>query len=104
MNANYHIVENLSEVLDKISTAAAAAGRSPSSVDLVAVSKTHPASAIEAAVAAGQKVYGENRVQEVSQKWTALKDKYPDTRLHLIGSLQSNKAMCTNRDCDCWGG
>ena len=87
MNANYHIVENLSEVLDKISTAAAAAGRSPSSVDLVAVSKTHPASAIEAAVAAGQKVYGENRVQEVSQKWTALKDKYPDTRLHLIGSL-----------------
>ena len=100
MNANYHIVANLSEVLDKISTAAAAAGRSPSSVDLVAVSKTHPASAIEAAVAAGQKVYGENRVQEVSQKWTALKDKYPDTRLHLIGSLQSNKARDAVCLCD----
>ena len=92
--------ENLSGVLDKISAATAAAGRPPGCVDLVAVSKTHPTSAIEAAIAAGQKVFGENKVQEVLQKWPALKDKYQNTRLHLIGALQSNKARAAVRFCD----
>ncbi|MDG2032373.1 MAG: YggS family pyridoxal phosphate-dependent enzyme [Rhodospirillales bacterium] len=100
MNANSNIPENLSGVLDKISAAAAAAGRSPGCIGLVAVSKTHPSSSIDTAVSAGQKVFGENRVQEVSQKWPALKDMYPDTRLHLIGALQSNKARDAVRLCD----
>ena len=92
MNANSLIAENLSGVLGKISAATAAAGRPPGCVDLVAVSKTHPAQAIEAAIAAGQKVFGENRVQEVEKKWPVIKDKHPDTRLHFVGALQSNKA------------
>ena len=100
MNANSHIAENLFAVRDKIRAAALAAGRSPGCVELVAVSKTHPAPAIDAAVAAGQKVFGENRVQEVSQKWSSLKEKYPHTRLHLIGALQSNKARDAVCFCD----
>ena len=100
MNANSYIAENLSRVLDKIRRAAKATGRSSECVDLVAVSKTHPVSSIEAAVAAGQRVFGENRVQEISSKWPALKDKYPDSRLHLIGALQSNKAREAVSLCD----
>ena len=60
MNANSQVTDNLSGVLVKIRAATAAAGRRPGCVDLVAVSKTHPVSAIEAAIAAGQKVFGEN--------------------------------------------
>ena len=100
MNANSQVTDNLSGVLVKIRAATAAAGRRPGCVDLVAVSKTHPVSAIEAAIAAGQKVFGENRVQEVLKKWPALKGKYPDTRLHLIGALQSNKARDAVCLCD----
>ena len=58
---------------------------------LVAVGKTHPAEAIEAALAAGQRVFGENRVQEAAAKFPALRARYPDLRLHLIGPLQTNK-------------
>ncbi|WP_108789916.1 YggS family pyridoxal phosphate-dependent enzyme [Erythrobacter sp. Alg231-14] len=68
------------------------ARRKPSDVTLIAVSKTHPAERIEPLLKAGHRVFGENRVQEAQGKWPALRDMYPDTELHLIGQLQSNKA------------
>ena len=67
------------------------AGRDPSEVTLVAVSKTFEADAIEPVVAAGQRVFGENRVQEAKGKWPALMAAHAGTQLHLIGPLQSNK-------------
>lgn len=60
-------------------------------ITLIAVSKTHPAEAIIPLIEAGQKVFGENRVQEAAEKWPAIREKYPDVQVHLIGSLQSNK-------------
>jgi pyridoxal phosphate enzyme (YggS family) len=66
--------------------------RDPSGVTLVAVSKTFEADAIEAVIAAGQRVFGENRVQEAKRKWPPLLGKHAGTELHLIGPLQSNKA------------
>jgi PLP dependent protein len=86
-----HIAENLADVRTRIAAAAAEAGRNPKDVALVAVGKTHPAAAIEAALAAGQTVFGENRVQEAQGKFTVLKAAHPDLRLHLIGPLQTNK-------------
>ena len=68
------------------------AGRDPASVTLVAVSKTFGAEAIEPVIAAGQRVFGENRVQEAKVKWPPLMQKHPGLSLHLIGPLQSNKA------------
>jgi pyridoxal phosphate enzyme (YggS family) len=68
------------------------ARREPSSVTLIAVSKTHQANAIQPLIDAGQRVFGENRVQEAQGKWPALKAAHPDIALHLIGQLQSNKA------------
>ena len=68
------------------------AGRDPAGVTLIAVSKTFGAEAIEAVIAAGQKAFGENRVQEAQSKWPALKAKHPGLELHMVGSLQSNKA------------
>src|SRR5262245_5148289 len=68
------------------------AGRDPDSVTLVAVSKTFGVDAIEPVIAAGQRVFGENRVQEAKAKWPALQARYPGIKLHLIGPLQSNKA------------
>ena len=68
------------------------AGRDPSEVTLVAVSKTFEADAIEPVIAAGQRVFGENRVQEAKAKWPALMTAHADIQLHLIGPLQSNKA------------
>jgi pyridoxal phosphate enzyme (YggS family) len=68
------------------------ARREASSVTLIAVSKTHPAERIAPLIAAGQRVFGENRVQEAQGKWPALKAAHPDIALHLIGQLQSNKA------------
>ena len=59
---------------------------------LVAISKTHRAETIEPLLAAGQRVFGENRVQEAQAKWPALRERFPDAELHLVGSLQSNKA------------
>jgi len=85
------IAANLAALRRRIAEAARQAGRDPASVGLVAVSKTHPAAAIEAALAAGQRVFGENRVQEAAAKYTALKPAHPDLRLHLIGPLQTNK-------------
>jgi len=86
------IAGKLAEVKARIADAARAAGRDPAEVTLVAVGKTHPAAAIEAALAAGQKVFGENRVQEAEAKFPALKAADPGLVLHLIGPLQTNKA------------
>lgn len=85
------IAEALSGVRERIVAAASAAGRDPRAVTLVAVSKTHPASAVREAYAAGQRDFGENYVQELLQKAEALQD-LPDLRWHLIGHLQRNKA------------
>jgi len=82
----------LAEVRARIGKAAALAGRRPDEITLVAVSKTQPAEAIEALIDAGQRDFGENRVQEAQAKWPALLARRPDLRLHLIGRLQSNKA------------
>ena len=81
----------LSLVLEEIALAAEAAGRDPSSVKLVAVTKTVPAAVVELAIAAGQRCFGENRVQEAASKWPALKAHHAGIELHLIGPLQSNK-------------
>ena len=82
----------LQQVRADIARACKDAGRDPASVTLVAVSKTFAADAIEPVIAAGQRVFGENRVQEAKAKWPALLEKHPDIALHLIGPLQSNKA------------
>jgi PLP dependent protein len=82
----------LAGVRGKIAQACAEAGRDPASVTLVAVSKTFAAEAVEPVIAAGQRVFGENRVQEAKAKWPALRQHHPDAALHLIGPLQSNKA------------
>jgi pyridoxal phosphate enzyme (YggS family) len=84
--------QRLDEVRSGIARAARLAGRAPDDVILVAVSKTHAADAIRPLIEAGQGDFGENRVQEASAKWPDLKAEAPDVRLHLIGSLQSNKA------------
>ncbi len=75
-----------------ISRAARDSGREPAAVTLVCVSKTFPAEAITPVLDAGERVFGENRVQEAQGKWPALRARYPGTILHLIGPLQSNKA------------
>jgi PLP dependent protein len=75
----------------KIDAAAEGAGRDPARVNLIAVSKTFGAEAIEPVLEAGQRVFGENRVQEAVAKWPTLRARYPDLRLHLIGPLQTNK-------------
>jgi pyridoxal phosphate enzyme (YggS family) len=85
------IAANLAAVKARVADAATEAGRDVASVNLVAVGKAHPAAASRGALAAGQRVFGENRVQEAADKWPALKDEYPDAALHLIGPLQRNK-------------
>lgn len=82
---------NLAAVKVAIGEAATADGRDAAAVTLVAVSKTHPPQVIRAAIAAGQRSFGENRVQEAEAKWPELKTEFPDIRLHLIGPLQRNK-------------
>jgi pyridoxal phosphate enzyme (YggS family) len=86
-----HIAGNLSAVRARIEAAARASGRAADAVTLVAVSKTHPAEAVDAAIAVGQRVFGENRVQEAQHKFPALRQRCPDLVLHLIGPLQTNK-------------
>src|SRR6476660_1707961 len=83
---------NLEHVGTEIARACRDANRDPEDVTLIAVSKTFSADAIEPAIGAGQRVFGENRVQEAKAKWPALLAKHPGTQLHLIGPLQSNKA------------
>jgi pyridoxal phosphate enzyme (YggS family) len=93
------IAENLRRVQDRIANAAVALGREPGAITLVAVSKTKPAEAVAAALAAGQTVFGENRVQEAAAKFPALRAKYP-LSLHIIGGLQTNKARDAVRIAD----
>jgi pyridoxal phosphate enzyme (YggS family) len=83
--------ERLAAVRSRIAAAALAAGRDPADVALVAVSKTKSAGEIRPAIVAGQRLFGENRVQEALAKWPGLKVEFPDLRLHLIGPLQTNK-------------
>lgn len=84
--------ERLAAVRAGIAGSARIAGRQPREVTLIAVSKMQPASSIEALVEAGQRDFGESRVQEAMAKWPALRARHPDLRLHFIGRLQSNKA------------
>jgi len=85
------ISENLHKATQNIADSARNAGRTAAAVTLIAVSKTHAIGAIEQAIASGQRVFGENRVQEAATKFPALKAKFPDIELHLIGPLQTNK-------------
>ncbi len=84
--------KTLNDVRVRIACAAKAAGRDVSDVTLVAVSKTFDADAIRPLLDAGQRVFGENRVQEAADKWPTLRADFPETELHFIGQLQSNKA------------
>lgn len=84
--------ERLAAVRQTIGKAATTAGRRAEDVTLIAVSKTHPAEAIVPLIDAGQRVFGENRVQEAEAKWPALRERFSDLELHLVGQLQSNKA------------
>jgi pyridoxal phosphate enzyme (YggS family) len=84
--------DHLAEVKERIAATARAAGRDAADITLVAVSKTHGAEKVRELLVAGQRVFGENRVQEAQEKFPALKAEYPDLELHLIGPLQTNKA------------
>ena len=90
--SEHNPVEGLVQVRAAIGRAAADYGRDPASITLVAVSKTFPAEDIAPVLAAGQRVFGENYVQEAKAKWPGLRERCPDVELHLIGPLQSNKA------------
>ena len=83
--------ENLKITQQAIDNKSKALGRNPTETALIAVSKVMPAEAIHEALSAGQRVFGENRVQEALEKWPALKAEFPDSQLHLIGPLQTNK-------------
>lgn len=98
--ADASIPAALARVRAEIAEACARAGRSPDSVQLVAVSKTHPAESVVQALAAGQAVFGENRVQEAQGKFPALRPAHPELRLHIIGGLQTNKARDAVRVAD----
>lgn len=89
---NDRVAANLADVRARISIAAGQAGRVTGDVSLVAVSKSHPKAVARAALTAGQRVFGENRVQEAQEKWPSLKADFPDAKIHLIGPLQTNKA------------
>jgi PLP dependent protein len=95
------LAQNLAEVRARIAAACHAAGRAEGDVALVAVSKTQPAEAVVAALAAGQRVFGENRVQEAAEKFPPLRAHHPGLELHIIGGLQTNKARDAVRIADC---
>jgi PLP dependent protein len=85
------IAENLAAVRARLDEGARSAGRNVAEITLVAVAKSHDAADVAAAIAAGQRVFGENRVQEAQAKYPALRARHPDLELHLIGPLQTNK-------------
>jgi uncharacterized pyridoxal phosphate-containing UPF0001 family protein len=86
------ISSHLAEVKQAIAECEKEAGREDGSVSLIAVSKTFDADTVEKVLKVGQRVFGENKVQEAKGKWPQLREKYDDVELHLIGPLQSNKA------------
>ena len=92
MNQPEFPLSPLADVRARIAAAARIAGRDAAEITLVAISKTHPAEAILPLIAAGQRVFGENRVAEAEEKWLALREAHGDIALHLVGQLQSNKA------------
>lgn len=94
------IAASLATIRARIAEACARANRPAGSVTLVAVSKTHPQAAVVDALAAGQAVFGENRVQEAAEKFPALRAAHPAMRLHIIGGLQTNKARDAVRMAD----
>ncbi|WP_299652991.1 YggS family pyridoxal phosphate-dependent enzyme [uncultured Jannaschia sp.] len=81
----------LSDINDRIAAACERAGRNRSDITLIAVSKVQPPERVEAVLAAGHRIFGENRVQEAQGKWPAWQEAHPDVALHLLGPLQSNK-------------
>jgi hypothetical protein len=83
---------SLEDIRARIAAAEAAAGRPEGSVTLVAVSKVQPLERIEAVLEAGHRVFGENKVQEAQGKWPALRERFADVEVHLVGPLQTNKA------------
>jgi len=85
------VIDRWNEARSRIARAARESGRDPKAVTLVCVTKTFPADAIVPLLEAGQRVFGENRVQEAKEKWPGLKARYPGVELHLLGPLQSNK-------------
>jgi len=86
------VAGNIEAIRAEIAAAAEAVGRDPAAVNLVAVAKKHPAERVREALAAGHRVFGENRVQEAQAKYPDLRARYSDLELHLVGPLQSNKA------------
>lgn len=94
------IAESLNAIRERMRAACARAGRSEGAVRLVAVSKFHPQDAVMAALGAGQYVFGENRVQEAKAKFPPLRSRFPDLQLHMIGTLQTNKARDACRMAD----
>ncbi len=91
-NLSLTTLDRLAEVRGRIARAARDAGRAPAEIALVCVSKTYSAADIEPVIEAGERIFGENRVQEAMDKWPPLRQRHPDVELHLIGPLQSNKA------------
>ena len=89
----------LNEVQDRVAKACARAGRDPSSVKLIAVSKKQPEDRIESVLDAGHRVFGENRVQEAQGRWPAYRERFEGIELHLIGPLQTNKARVAMELC-----
>jgi pyridoxal phosphate enzyme (YggS family) len=85
------IAASLTRIRARIEAATQGANRAPGAAQLVAVSKTNPVEAVQAALAAGQRIFGENRVQEAAGKFPGLRMAHPDLRLHIIGPLQTNK-------------
>lgn len=96
-----NIQENIHSVLEKIKDAEKKSGRTEDSVKLLAVSKFHPASAVLDALSCGQKLFGENRVQEADGKFREVREAYPEAELHIIGRLQMNKVKKAVGIADC---
>ena len=97
MNINEELVRNLKAVQATISQAAIDAGRNPRDIRLIGVSKQQPEDRIDASLAAGLRVFGENRVQEAQVRWLKRKNIFPDLEIHLIGPLQTNKVRSAIR-------
>lgn len=100
-SSTINIKNNLDKVLQKIKDAEIKYGRKPGSVKLVAVSKFHPIEEIMQSIDAGQMIYGENRVQEASEKFSVLKETNSEISLHIIGQLQTNKVKNAVKIADC---